>query len=98
MMRGLVLVDRYQLHERVGGGGMGTVYRATDLRTDGPVAVKVFHDFVQGDPEDLERLRREARAAAAISSPRVVRVIDFHQHQGIPFLVMEYVHGPTLRD
>lgn len=87
---------RYQLEERLGQGGMGVVYRATDRRTGGIVAVKVITSTLATDPEYLERLRREARITASLTSPRVVRVIDLDEHNGAPFLVLEYVGGPTL--
>jgi len=76
---------------------MGSVYRATDLRTQGTVAVKLAHPHLANEPSFRERLRREARIAASLSSPRVVRVIDFDEHEGVPFLVMEYVAGETLQ-
>ena len=97
-MRGKVLSGRYQLSEEIGVGGMGAVYRATDLRTGGTVAVKVPHLALARDPAYRDRLRREAQLAASLTSPRVVRVIDFDAHGGVPFLVMEYVAGETLAD
>jgi len=95
-MRGTLLANRYLLAEALGVGGMGTVYRATDLRTGGAVAVKLLHPFLTQNPEYVARLRREAQVAAALTSPRVVRVIDLGDHEGAPFIVMEYVAGETL--
>jgi non-specific serine/threonine protein kinase len=95
---GTVLADRYLLTDELGSGGMGTVYRATDLRTGGPVAVKVPHPYLARDPVFRERLRREAQLAAALTSPRVVRVVDLDEHEGVPYLVMEYVGGETLAE
>lgn len=89
---------RYQLEELLGQGGMGLVYRATDRRTGGAVAVKVISRALAEDGEYLERLRREARITASLSSPRVVRVIDLDEHDGAPFIVLEYVAGPTLAE
>jgi eukaryotic-like serine/threonine-protein kinase len=89
---------RYQLDELLGLGGMGVVYRAIDRRTGGTVAVKVFTPALAADPEYLERLRREARITASLTSPRVVRVIDLDEHDGAPFLLLEYVAGPTLHE
>ena len=97
-MDGTILADRYLLTEEIGAGGMGTVYRATDLRTGGPVAVKVPHPYLARDPVFRERLRREARIAAALTSPRVVRVVDLDEHEGVPYLVMEFVAGETLSE
>ncbi|MFN8557231.1 MAG: serine/threonine-protein kinase [Dehalococcoidia bacterium] len=97
-MQGALLANRYLLGAAIGAGGMGVVYRATDLRTGGVVAVKVVHPAIAHLPEYLRRLRREAELAAALTSPRVVRVTDLDQHEGTPFLVMEYVPGPTLAE
>jgi non-specific serine/threonine protein kinase len=76
---------------------MGAVYRATDLRTGGPVAVKALHPALARDPVARERLRREAQAAAVLTSPRVVRVVDLACAGEAPFLVLEYVAGETLQ-
>ncbi|MGH2355976.1 MAG: protein kinase domain-containing protein, partial [Chloroflexota bacterium] len=94
---GTLLANRYLMGEALGRGGMGTVYGATDLRTGGTVAIKILHPALAGDPVYRERLRREAQAAAVLTSPRVVRVTDLDEHQGTPFLVMEYVAGETLQ-
>jgi hypothetical protein len=96
--QGDILSGRYLLAEQVGAGGMGTVFRAVDLRTGGEVAVKIPHPFLAGDKVFVERLRREAQAAAALHSPRIARVTDFAEHQGTPYLVMEYVPGLTLAE
>ena len=97
-MQGTILSNRYLIAEEIGVGGMGNVYRATDLRTGGDVAVKVPHAFLARNLEYVERLRREAQIAASVYSPRVVRVIDLDTHEGLPYLVMEYVPGETLAD
>jgi eukaryotic-like serine/threonine-protein kinase len=91
-----ILSGRYLLKEELGSGGMGTVYRAVDLRTGADVAVKVPHRFLARDKAYMERLRREAEIAASLSSPRVARVTDFAEHDGTPYLVMEFVPGETL--
>jgi predicted ATPase/serine/threonine protein kinase len=95
---GTLLAGRYLLAGEIDRGGIGLVYRATDLRTAGTVAVKFIHPMLAGDPAYRERLRREARFAAAIISPLVVRIFDLDEHAGMPFLVMEYVAGETLKD
>jgi serine/threonine-protein kinase len=95
-MQGAILANRYLLAEPIGFGGMGAVYRATDLRTGGPVAVKLLHATLAQDPGYVRRLRREAELAASLTSPRVVRVIDVDTDASTPFLVMEFVPGPTL--
>src|SRR5688572_9323295 len=97
-MQETLLADRYLLVEEIGRGGMGAVYRAIDRRTGGPVAVKLLHPVLAADPHFAARLRREAAVAAGLTSPRVVRVTDLGEHEGRPFLVMEYVPGPTLRE
>jgi serine/threonine protein kinase len=97
-MQGTILSNRYLIAEEIGIGGMGSVYRATDLRTGGDVAVKIPHTFLARNVEYMERLRREAQIAASVYSPRVVRVVDFYEHEGVPYLVMEYVPGETLAD
>jgi serine/threonine-protein kinase len=97
-MQGTLLSNRYLIAEEIGIGGMGNVYRATDLRTGGAVAVKIPHAFLARNPEYMERLRREAQIAASVYSPRVVRVIDLDVHEGAPYLVMEYVPGETLAE
>gem|GEM_PF-2110500 len=95
---GALLCGRYLLAESIGQGGMGTLYRATDQRTGGSVAVKLLHIDDADDPGIGRALRREARAAAAITSPLVVKVIDLDVHDGRPFLVLEYVPGETLQE
>jgi predicted Ser/Thr protein kinase len=95
-MQGTILSNRYFIAEEIGIGGMGVVYRAVHLRTGGDVAVKVLHTFLARDDAYIRRLSREAQIAAAISSPRVVRIIDVDTHEGMPYLVMEYVPGDTL--
>src|SRR5438105_15076163 len=97
-MQGTLLGGRYLLGETIGRGGMGTVFRATDQRTGGAVAVKLLHTDGIDDPQQAALLEREARLAAMITSPRVVRVIDLDVHEGMPFLVMEYITGDTLSD
>src|SRR5262249_47188655 len=97
-MSGSVLAGRYRLAHVLGSGGMGTVYRATDLHTGGTVAVKLLRNAPVRDPGAMERLRREARIIAALHSPRIVRVIDLDEDGGMPFLVMEYVPGETLEE
>src|SRR5436305_8269252 len=93
---GTLLAGRYLLGDEIGSGGMGSVFQATDLRTGGPVAVKLLHPALARNPTYRERLRREAQIAASLTSPRVVRVVDLDEHDGIPFIVQEFVAGQTL--
>jgi serine/threonine-protein kinase len=89
---------RYELVQRLGAGGMAEVYLATDTRLGRNVAVKLLAALYAADPAALARFEREARAAAAVSNPHVVSVLDAGVADGRAFLVMEYVPGPTLRD
>ena len=88
---------RYQLIQRLGGGGMATVWMAQDTRLGREVAVKVISDVLAAQAPYVERFRREARIAAGLSHPNLVKVYDFGSDGERPFLVMEYVEGATLR-
>ena len=92
---GAVLRERYRLDSELGHGGMGTVYRATDLQLQRDVAVKVLSATSQTS-EARERLIREARSAAALNHPHIVTIHDVGEASGFPFLVMELVQGPRL--
>ena len=89
--------DRYQLQEPLGEGGMATVYRAFDTRLERAVALKVIRTDYHDDPLFLKRFEREARALAQLNHPHIVQVLDVGEHQGIPFVVMEYLGGGTLK-
>jgi len=95
---GKVIADRYELEELVGSGGMSSVYRARDRLLERTVALKFLHDRHLGDHESVERFRREAEAAAALSHPNVVTVIDRGEEDGRPFIVFEYVDGESLKE
>jgi eukaryotic-like serine/threonine-protein kinase len=97
-MTSTMLADRYQLGELIATGGMGSVYRAVDIHLGRPVAVKVLKRVLADDATFLERFRREARAAAAISHPGVARVYDYGERSSEPFIVMELVEGDTLAE
>jgi tetratricopeptide (TPR) repeat protein/predicted Ser/Thr protein kinase len=87
----------YEIVAPLGAGGMGTVYRARDTRLDRHVAIKVLHDAV-GRGDSWERFQREARAASALNHPHICAVYDVGEADGVPFLVMELLEGPTLGD
>ncbi|HWD75059.1 MAG TPA: protein kinase [Solirubrobacteraceae bacterium] len=87
---------RYRLEQRLGAGGMATVWLAVDERLDRPVAVKIVADALADDESWIKRFKREARAAAALSHRGVVPVFDYGVEEGRPYLVMEYVPGGTL--
>ncbi len=96
-MIGTLLCERYRLEERIGSGGMSTVYRAYDETLERWVAIKVLHQSMEDDSVQLERFRREARMVARLSHPHVVTVIDAGEDDGHPFIVFEYVDGETLK-
>jgi eukaryotic-like serine/threonine-protein kinase len=96
---GLVLDDKYRLDERLGEGGMGTVYRATHLLIERPVAVKVLSPRLVTDDAAKERFRREARAAGRLQHSNAVAVTDFGEtRDGLVYLVMELLEGKPLRE
>jgi serine/threonine-protein kinase len=95
---GALLDGRYRIRGRIARGGMATVYQAVDERLERVVAVKVIRPIHAGDTEFLRRFDREAKTIARLSHPNVVAVYDTGDHQGLPYLVMEYVPGHTLRD
>jgi serine/threonine-protein kinase len=94
---GTLLCERYRLDERIGSGGMSTVYRAFDETLERWVAVKLLHQSMYDDSVQLERFRREARTVAQLSHPHVVTVIDAGEDDSHPFIVFEYVEGETLK-
>jgi hypothetical protein len=94
---GVTLAEgRYRLLQRLGGGGMATVWMAQDTRLGREVAVKVISDALAAQAQYLERFRREARIAASLSHPNLVKVYDFGSDGERPFLVMEYIDGGAL--
>ena len=96
-MVGEVVADRYELEELVGTGGMSSVYRARDRLLERQVAIKVLHEHYSRDDDYVERFRREARAAAKLSHPNIVTVIDRGEADGRQFIVFEYVDGENLK-
>jgi len=92
------LNDRYRIEEKIGSGGMATVYLAFDQTLERTVAVKVMNQEISSDPSALERFRREARAVARLSHPHVVMVIDAGEEDGRPYIVFECVKGETLKE
>lgn len=91
-----LLVERYRIDRQVGIGGMGTVFSAVDEKLKRRVAVKLLKEELASDPRFIERFRREARAAAALSHPNVASVFDYGEQDGRPFIVMELVDGRDL--
>ncbi len=96
-MEDAVFNGRYRIIEKVGGGGMADVYRAEDQVLGRTVALKILHKQFASDEGFLERFRREARAAAKLTHPNIVSIYDVGEEGGVHFIVMEYVHGMTLK-
>ena len=88
---GSLVDNRYRVNSRLARGGMSTVYLATDQRLDREVALKVLHPHLANDANFLDRLAREARAAARLSHPHVVGVLDQGHDGRMAYLVMEYI-------
>lgn len=97
-MIGQMLGNRYEIVERIGGGGMALVYRARDTYLGRPVAVKVLRSQFAGDDDFVRRFKREAQAAASLSHPNVVSIYDVGQEDELYYIVMELVDGQTLKE
>ena len=94
---GTRLNGRYRIEDRIGTGGMSTVYRAFDETLERQVAIKLLHGHISEDAPSLERFRREARTVAQLSHPHVVMVIDAGEDDGHPYIVFEHIRGETLK-
>ncbi|MEE0721598.1 MAG: Stk1 family PASTA domain-containing Ser/Thr kinase [Caecibacter sp.] len=97
-MIGHILDNRYKILEKVGSGGMASVYKAQDILLNRIVAVKILHSKYASDHDFVVRFRQEAQAAAKLSQPNIVNIYDVGYDENAHYIVMEYVRGETLKD